>query len=293
MFCDVSFFRALAQPKIRLIVVSNTPWGVQLGSHRNDDSDDRVLRCLVRWATVTKLLWFHAFRRNVGDPPTQDAGMVARVLRSGSDPNPSTATKTHAAETELGISGPCVYAYLGRTIERFGANAIVLPADAVTEGHMSPFDTGGLIEDIPPVCHFEKDKRNAFLAAFTFPLAAREASLEIYPSAKLPAYNRYRKGERPLAPGPRTLWPAIDHEGDIWDGGTHWSAWTWEARSPQKLDTSRLFKWTCAPSAHDAIVEAAEALYGHEPDWIAEMHRTYFRGGVGLLVKELEKEQAP
>jgi len=65
--------------------------------------------------------------------------------------NPKCTTRQN--ELVLGMPA-CAYAYLGKTVPDFGDAALAFPFDDIA-GHMSPFDTGGLVEHIKPVSECE------------------------------------------------------------------------------------------------------------------------------------------
>lgn len=102
---------------------------------------------------TNNLYWFHAFER--GSP-----GEIVRVLVEGADPYPNPITSTSRNEAELGITPARVYAYLGRTCDAFGHRAVAIQFGAVT-GELSPFDTGGLVGHIQPVCRWSPRKPRA------------------------------------------------------------------------------------------------------------------------------------
>lgn len=225
--------------------------------------------------------WFHAFDR-------ASAGDILNVLRNGPKihPDPNCSTRRH--EATLGIDPNCVYAYLGRTIETFGATAIVLPIGAV-EGEVSPFDTGGLVNKLEPVKAMGDSDKRTFLGAFTWPIAKIPHLLTVHPTEKRALIKRYLDGQLPPdVDGPSKLWPSKKATAAIWRSSNDWRAWTWEARSPEKFDVSRLEEWSCDTGVYDEIVD--HALNTNTP--FADLAARYVHGGVSNLVERWKTRQA-
>jgi|GEM_PF-2317052 len=251
---------------------------------------------------MAQLFWFHAFNRHHpkldsdddNEEPLTDEDAVVRVLREGPRPHPNPASETRQYEQRLNITPHRVYAYLGRTLEAFGDNAIVLPPNGLIGGQMSPFDTGGLINKIAPVSQLVDNEKCVYLAAFSFQLATEKgAVLERYPSTSAELVKHYLEAQRPHdGDGPHHHWPGGPQH-PIWTSNTDWRAWTWEGRAePEHFLVATLRHWTCSPSMHARIIDSAERRYGEDEAWLLRLAETYEEGGVGLLVERLKDEQA-
>lgn len=240
---------------------------------------------------VSKLLWFHAFRRStVGD--------VIDVLRRGPSNNPDTTCRTRQNEAVLGLR-TSVYAYLGKTIPHFGDAAFALPIDALA-GEMSPFDSGGLVQHIKPVSERDDSEKRAFVSAFTFDTRWRKKLLSEYPGVARAAVRTYLEGKRPKEhDGPHTVWPSAavtDPEvAAIWHSGNGWRAWTWEGRVPRRLPVDgNIVQWSCTPMMYQRIREYAETeARPADASFLNPLLRSYVRGGVSKLVSSLREGQLP
>jgi hypothetical protein len=252
----------------------------------------RVVFARLRTATLrrreTQFLpdyrWFHAFRRG-------GAKEILDVLRDGPKihPNPKCDTRVH--ETTLGIDPNCVYAYLGRTLETFGETALVLPINAI-KGKVSPFDTGGLVNKINPVKALPDSDKRVFLNAFTWPISKIPSLLSEHPTKQTRRVQRYLAGvEPPDADGPSQLWPNSKATAAIWRSNNDWRAWTWEVRSPEQFDVSRLEEWTCSPALYAEILDHVDALAG-AANWFEDVASRYVHGGVSNLVEQWKSRQA-
>lgn len=228
------------------------------------------------------LLWFHATRRST---PSD----YVRLLQLGLGPAPH-AGETKQLELHLAIAPHRVYCYLGRTREAFGDFCVVLRPDQVREdGEISPFDTGGLVHKIEPVCNWEQGQQQEYLSAFTFATSTREDCLARYPNGNL---RSYLDGARPPQSGPHAFW-AEKPEAEVWVHGTDWRAWTWEGRWEDLKLVGQLFAWTCAPSLFAQILEATESASDIAEEHIDDFIRKYQPGGVGALVADLKAVQVP
>jgi hypothetical protein len=229
--------------------------------------------------------WFHAFRRG-------GAEEILEVLRNGPriHPDPNCDTRVH--EGVLGINPNCVYAYLGRTIEKFGHAAMVLPVNAI-KGKVSPFDTGGLVNKIVPVSAQPDATKRVFLNAYSWPSSKLSSLLPIHPTENSARVRRYLLGvEPPDAAGPHALWPNAKATAAIWRSKNDWRAWTWEARSPEKFDVSRLEQWTCSPAVYSEIIDHVDALDPKSVSWFPALAARYVHGGVSNLVEQWKSRQA-
>lgn len=231
-------------------------------------------------------LWFHAFRRD-------RAREIVQVLTQGPLPHPDPECATQRHERELGIPAPCVYAYLGQTVEAFGDAAFALPFDAVV-GRVSPFDTGGLVHQIGPVKAWKDTDRRRFLKRYSWSSSRMPTLVDQYPTPSRKA--QYLAGQRPAVAGPHDVWPAKAHPyvAAIWTANDDRRAWLWECRSPENLQTgaSRLVSWTCSPATYPGIVEYCDQhARGEEADSLASLLSTYVKGGVGTLVAQLRPAQ--
>lgn len=226
------------------------------------------------------LLWFHAFNR-------KDVAGVVEVLRKGPKYHPDRNSPTRRHEKELGIKPPRVYAYLGRTLELFGSNALVLPLDAI-DGEMSPFDSGGLVKRIKPIDTFQGAQRQKYLQDYSWATGGKTRLLNVYPSGDGTKLKRYMAGKKPSGhDGPHDLWTGKEIAA-IWKLNEDWRAWTWEARSAEPLDCSQLVKWTCAPSDYPHIVKE---LASRDFARLRALVPCYVKGGVSNLVTQLRLEQ--
>ncbi len=231
------------------------------------------------------MLWFRAFKR-----PT--AAEVVAVLRQGDQPNPAPTAATRRNEGVLGIHPPRVYYYLGRTIEAFGDAAVALDHGSL-DGEVSPFDTGGLVDHIPPVRDWQANERTAFLTAFTGRSAELPNLLAAYPGKAVVEVRSYLLAHRPTADGPGDLWPGKPNNGTIWRDGTDSRAWTWECRVvPPTIGQGGLRSWSCTAVRYREIRRYAEALTDEvEIQAMEALLAKYVRGGTSVLVQQLLAEQ--
>jgi hypothetical protein len=232
---------------------------------------------------VKRLLWFRAFNR----PTMED---VLGVLRDGDRPHPDPASGTRLNEENLEISPPCVYMYLGRTLEEFGKNAFTLMYDGFS-GTISPFDTGGLVRKIKPLCDWCRDDRNAFLAAYSWSSDEMSELFRAFPGDDEASICRYLDGERPDGGGFYEAVPEDLPEADLWRENDSWRAWIWEGRCPSHLPIgSRLHRWTCPPEVFAEFQEVAVTRPDDLP-WSVFLTERYVRGGVSHLIQSLLDEQ--
>jgi hypothetical protein len=233
------------------------------------------------------LVWVHAFRR-------ADEAAIVRVLRDGPQIHPDETNDTRVYEGRLGIAPNRVYAYVGRTLETFGENALVLPPAAVRGGHLTPFDTGGTIRKIRPIDDFPDPEKAAYVAAFTWTLPEDLAAcLETYPTGDATRLAAYLDTAKPDGRGPGDLWPGKP-DAAIWEQNTDWRAWTWEGRAePHHLAIDQLRHWTCSPSVANGVFATAKRLYGAtDRPFLLRLTKTYLEGGVGSMLLRLRKDQA-
>jgi hypothetical protein len=234
------------------------------------------------------LLWFHAFNR-------PDVAALLAVLRTGVEV-PAFETTTKQNERVLGINPHCAYAYLGKTLEAFGANAIVVPFDHL-QGQVSPFDTGGLVRHIAPVSGWADARKQDFLNEFSWASADLEARLGDYPGTDPAAVKSYLDGARPSRNGPADVWlPAGNAlaDGDIWrSGGVDGRAWLWEIRSSTGLPTAaQLVGWSCSTEVWNDIQKYFESLDDTvDTAWMESLMELYHDGGVGALIRALRAQQ--
>lgn len=238
---------------------------------------------------VDKLYWMHAYNRKM---PAD----VIEVLRYGPAPPPAALTTgTKQLELELGMEKHHVYAYLGRTREAFGSNVIVVPA-AVGQSNaakISPFDTGGLVKHIQPVCSWARDQRQNFLADYTWPGIDLPDLFRAYPGATVGRVHQYLDVDQPPSfDGPHEVWlgrtPA-----EIWKAGSaSWPTWTWEARWTERIACDALVAWSCAPALYDILLRELEDTIDDDDAFDFLVSR-YVRGGVSFLVKEFMGRQVP
>jgi hypothetical protein len=231
------------------------------------------------------LLWFHAFRR-----PTIHE--IVEVLRVGSSPPPAgVVTDTRALEERLGLK-PNVYAYLGRTLECFGDAAFAVSLEAASGHLLSPFDTGGLVNKIKPVCDWADDLRRKYLTALTWDFSERESVFRAYPGTTIEQVRTYLAEARPPHPGPHGYWNRKPIA-SIWSDNHDWRAWTWECRTERQLATAdHIIRWSCSLPIYQQLLEFSETVT--EPsfqDWLEEVFTKYVDGGVSRLIRALREHQ--
>jgi len=231
------------------------------------------------------LLWFHAFRRRTIDE-------VVEVLRVGSRPPPlALVTETREHEVRLGLASS-VYAYLGRTLECFGDAAVAVALEAAN-GHVSPFDTGGLVSKIKPVCDWNDDAKKKYLDDLTWETNALAALLDVYPGPTVDGVRTYLQESRPPHPGPHELWEQEEPVAAIWESNDDWRAWTWESRSEHELPTGHyVVRWSCTVPIYQKFIAFAESVT--DPvlqDWLEQISAKYVEGGVSRLLRELRNHQ--
>lgn len=231
------------------------------------------------------LLWFHAFDR------TAVEGIVD-VLVSGPRPNTDPATPTRRNEITIGIDPPCVYAYLGRTTDAFGKRAIAVRLDAL-DGNVSPFDTGGLIQHIYPVCEQTNSQKQDYLQSHTWSSLELPSLLTQYPGQAL---VDYLAGQRPGHDGPHLYLDVSGPVENIWsDTRNNWQSWTWEGRSDRCLHAGeQLVGWTCHPDEYSVLMTEVLCRYTDdeaETLGIDKLPVKYHRGGVSELVSGLRHLQ--
>lgn len=239
-------------------------------------------------ASASRLLWFHAFDRKTPKDVTQ-------VLRGGPDPHPDPNTSTRRREIRLGIEVPCVYAYLGKTCTSFGQRALVLDLAAL-RGVVSPFDTGGLVEHIKPVCEADWNDQNRgdYISANTWPTEQLDSLLQAYPGRSV---ADYLDGHCPADEGPHARLPSGELKACIWNGsGNGWRAWTWEGRSTTTLRVGEsLLGWTCSVDEFADLLAALEAasLDGvHSDADVLTWMDKYTEGGVSAIVAAFRLTQS-
>lgn len=231
---------------------------------------------------MSKLLLFHAFRRNA-------AADIVEVLTVGPRPSPDVNCTTQRNERELDINPPHVYAYLGKTVPEFG-NAAFAIGDGTIKGDISPFDTGGLVDHIHPVRDWPRNDRRAFLRANTWPSGRLHAQLERYPGTAVHEIAAYLDGERPSQPGPSAVF-ANPPPASTWsDARNIWPAWTWELRVANilALSAADLVNWTCPAAMFNDVYE--ELLRSNHAD-AGTLLGKYIEGGVSRMVERLRAVQ--
>jgi hypothetical protein len=196
-------------------------------------------------------------------------------------------TKTRQNEERLRLPAS-VYAYLGRSSSGFGTNGFAVPL-AAASGTVSPFDTGGLVEHIRPVCDWEADDRQEFLGDYSWAHTDLAVRLADHPSDALGALGNYLDGHVPSVRGPHMLWSG--REGEIWDHAVNtWPAWTWEIRSPSLPAGNDIVCWTCPSHVFEQIRMVAEASPA-DADWFAFLLGRYVAGGISQMIVSKRREQ--
>ena len=231
---------------------------------------------------MKNLLWFHTFRGNaVAD--------LMPVLQQGITPNTTASPgQTQTNERVLGLNRS-VYAYLGRGSTDFGQNGFTVPVNSVpNNGHVSPFDTGGLVKHIHPVCNWPQGKKREFLKDYSWPIKDVGRRLQEYPSRD--GLATYLTGQRPKSAGPHKIWTGT--QGDIWQTNANtWQAWTWEFRTTVCLNAGIHVKfWTCPPHVFAELCQLAEGDPSKQ-QWYAFLAERYVPGGVSQMVRLLRDKQ--
>lgn len=235
-----------------------------------------------RLFVVSRLLWFRAFNRR----SFQD---VLGVLRDGDTPHPDPASRTRQDEVTLGIAPPCVYAYLGMTLELFGKCAVALGFDQL-DGHVSPFDSGGLIRHIHPLCDWEVPERQKFLAEYTWSSDQLPDLLKIHPGEGSAEIAAYLDGTQPTEEGFHAVYSESLPEAPMWKDNTDRRAWTWEGRRQGGLPFRELVAWTCPPDQYAEILSLSPTT-DDERQLVVWLARQYVRGGVAALLRALRPRQ--
>ncbi|PRQ08791.1 hypothetical protein ENSA7_14230 [Enhygromyxa salina] len=233
------------------------------------------------------IVWFHAFRRN-------SVGAAINALRNGFAPAPpaAAAPDTGQLELELRISPARVYCYLGRTLETFGEWSIAFHnPDFKVFGEVSPFDTGGLVRKISPVCTWERERRQTFLHSYTWSESQRQELLQEHPGLDfLSDYLDLTRAWSPPHSGPHEVWndkPAAA----IWRGNPDWRSWTWEGRF-DTFKAERVVAWSSPPSFYAQLLDWHDSeADDDEAEWFRTFFQKYISGGTGALVRELVGRQ--
>lgn len=230
-------------------------------------------------------LWFHAFSREAITD-------YFDVLCTSARPAPHMTT-TKQCELDLGVASTSVYCYLGRTLEEFGDFAVALRPTPLPDAMMTPFDSGGLIANIRPICSWSNVEKSAYLTACSWSTVELRNLLQQYPGITPEEFRRYLDGERPLHPGPHALWGTVP-EAMIWSEISNtWRAWAWEGRWANELPIhAALVAWSCAPARYASILAYADAV--SDPALQPLVDRTlslYVPGGVAHLLDRLKQEQ--
>lgn len=240
---------------------------------------------------MPRYLWFHAFSRNTLTDTFE-------VLRNGPRHHPDPAVRTRVNEEHLGIAPPCVYAYLGRTLETFGTSAISLPQEDVV-GTCTPFDSGGLVDHIAPIRDWAAGSRRSYLQRFSWPSTQLIDRLSEYPTRDPIRVADYLNGVRPSESGPHQLWLDAREisEGtlvaSIWNDNVDCRSWLWEARVPNRIPIeNNLVKWSCSSATHAEILEYTERIRDdNEAQWVESLLEKFVVGGVSALILELRAFQ--
>lgn len=227
-----------------------------------------------------KLLWLHAFgRRNLAEKWD--------VLNKGRHAPSHHPTDTQNNESILEIDGPCVYAYLGRTKELFGNTAFAIKNDHIV-GAVSPFDTGGLVTKIAPVCSWDNENKSGYLRDYTWDSSALARLLDIYPSDRPGPLEKYLQAEKPDQDGPYRLW-TDKTKADIWKLNDDWRCWTWEVRCKSVIHTGPYIEyWTCPPEDFAELqgyIDKNIDSIDHKS--VTALVQKYVDGGVSALVRRV------
>ncbi len=227
------------------------------------------------------LYWFHSFRR-------QTPSEIIDDLRNGANWNPSPTCTTAGNEKKLGIARH-TYAYLGRAHTNFGGTTFCLPINAFDrDADLSPFDTGGLVHFIKPLCGENQEQhRRDYLQSFSFPGSQRGARLRQYPENVVTYLD---ESEKPAHSGPHEVLGGGPTD-PIWRDNSDWRAWTWEGRMGRRLDTANIRYWTCAPDLYPLLRRTASTLDREGKFWFIGFHKMYIHGGLTALLRRLRGEQ--
>ncbi len=228
------------------------------------------------------LLWFHSLeRKTVHD--------LLGALSDSARPPPTQLSQSTDNELALGISGPCVYAYLGHASEAFGDTTIAIDQSHLS-GTVTPFDTGGLRRHIVPVNEWDDDDKAEYLSQYSFPHSQLTARLAEHPSTG--AMTDYLRGARPGVPGPHEYWTG-KRAANIWaEEQNQWQAWTWEIRSHGQLPLGNgIHRWSCPTATYDRIQRFADDNLDMI-EFFEFLFPLYVAGGAGCLLQELQEYQA-
>lgn len=258
---------------------------------------------------MANLLWFHSFDRKKAQ---DELGDIVDVLMNGAPVSNDPDSKTPGNEKVLRIDPRRVYAYLGRPHEQFGENIVALEGSSLDAlaGHMSPFDTGGLVKHFKPVADLDDAAKADYLALFTWDTSQRGTVIGNYPGADKAQIEDYLDCKRPEVDGPYVVLARDDHRSNglakspIWKENTgaemDWRLWTWEGRVPGRLPATNLVKWTCASSHNKAVIsaltkrmsDARNAGDQATEDRVRAIVGSFVTGGLSALVTKLRSEQA-
>jgi hypothetical protein len=242
-------------------------------------------------SALSRLLWMRATNRSTA------MDRIQVLLDADAPPPDSINTDTKQLEFKLAIAPARVYLYLGRTLDAFGSFGFAVEFPS-TGGDVSPFDTGGLVNKIHPVCTWTSDQKQAYLTSATWPASAFMVAGGSYPGHGQADVSRYLDvAQKPTLAGPHDVWPTRIGAAPIWRDNTDWRCWTWEARFFEAIETGlNIVAWTCAPAIHqemqDALCQVAEAA-SCDVATIDHIAQSYIEGGIGFMVRELRKRQEP
>lgn len=227
------------------------------------------------------MYWFHSFRAS-------SVERLSEILSLGDSPNLEPTSQTRLHETELGIPAPCVYAYLGNAKEAFGPS-VIAAHQASLAGRVSPFDSGGLVNKIKPVCTWPPAQKQSFLEQYSWPSSELNDLLKLYPGIENELIESYVRGDRPAAgAGLHVLIDSLP-PADLWEQNDDWRAWTWEGRTESKFPAvEEIHRWTCPNELYVALKEEAVE---RGLEWFASLVPRYVGGGFGMLLKTVIGEQ--
>jgi hypothetical protein len=147
---------------------------------------------------MANFLWFHGYRRKTADE------MIAVLIR-GAEPTPPGLSRTRMNEARLGLE-PASYVCLGRTHEDFGSAAFTLEHRSFM-GFMSPFDTGGTVENMKPLDGWVDEKRSDYVAKYSWTTGDFDAAIGAYPTGDPALVKAYLDAQKPSHAGPHAIWP--------------------------------------------------------------------------------------
>lgn len=223
-------------------------------------------------------------------------GEFVQLLVTGAlPPKRYESPKTRQNELVLCIKRPHLYFFLGRTTESFGPFAYAIAKESLSAAVVTPCDTGGLVDHIPPVKDWSDPEKVEYLNSITWPHSELELLLNSYPGSDPEHISAYLDpSSKPAHAGPHCLWGNV-RPADIWKLHDEWRAWTWEARSDSQVLTGQhVIAWTCAPGETQEMLKHFEKKGvgddGEIESWASHLLDCFVPGGIGSLIEHFANE---